>query len=50
MHGVTLQMEHPEFCARFNMDKEQAITSRKSIMELAKKKGWTMLGMHFPAE
>ena len=25
MHGVALQMKHPEFCARFDMDKDQAI-------------------------
>lgn len=30
------------------MDKEQAIASRKAIVELAKKQGWTMYGMHFP--
>ena len=39
MHGVALQMEHPKFCARFDIDKEQAIASRKAIMELAKKEG-----------
>lgn len=50
MHGVALQMEHPEFCARFDMDKEQAIASRKAIMEMAKKEGLTIYGMHFPTE
>lgn len=50
MHGVALQMEHPEFCARFDMDKEQAIASRKAIMEMAKKEELTMYGMHFPTE
>lgn len=50
MHGVALQMEHPEFFARFDMDKEQAIASRKGIMEMAKKEGLTMYGMHFPTE
>ena len=50
MHGVALQMEHPEFCARFDMDKEQAIASRKAIMEMAKEEGLTMYGMHFPTE
>lgn len=50
MHGVALQMEHPEFCARFDMDKEQAIASRKAIMEMTKKEGLTMYGMHFPTE
>ena len=48
--GVALQMEHPEFFARFDMDKEQAIASRKGIMEMAKKEGLTMYGMHFPTE
>ena len=48
MHGVALQLEHPEFCARFDMDKEAAIASRKSVIELVKKQGWTMFGMHFP--
>lgn len=49
MHGVALQMEHPEFCARFDMDREGAIASRKAIVEMAKQKGWTLFGMHFPA-
>lgn len=48
MHGVALQKEHPEFCARFDMDKEQAVASRKAVLELVKKEGWTMYGMHFP--
>lgn len=50
MHGVALQMEHPEFCARFDMDKEKAIATRKTIMDMAKKEGLTMYGMHFPTE
>ena len=29
---------------------EQAIASRKGIMEMAKKEGLTMYGMHFPTE
>lgn len=48
MHGVALQMEYPEYCAHFDMDKDNAIASRKVIVELAKQKGWTMYGMHFP--
>ena len=50
MHGVALQMEPPEFCARFDMDKDQPIASRKAIIEMAKKEGLTMYGMHFPTE
>ena len=50
MHGVALQLEHPEFCARFDMDKEAAIASRKSVIEQVKQNGWTMFGMHFPTK
>lgn len=48
MHGVALQLENPEYCARFDMDKEQAVATRKAVLELVKKEGWTMHGMHFP--
>ena len=48
MHGIALQLEHPEYCARYDMDKEQAIASRKAILELVKKEALTMHGMHFP--
>ena len=48
MHGLALQLEHPEFCARFDMDKEATIAMRKTVIELVKKQGWTMFGMHFP--
>ncbi len=48
MHGVALQLEHPEYCARFDMDKEAAIASRKAVIEQVKQEGWTMFGMHFP--
>lgn len=48
MHGVTLQMAYPEYCARFDMNQEQSIASRKSILELVANKGWKMYGMHFP--
>ena len=50
MHGVALQLEHPEFCARFDMDKEAAIAIRKTVIELVKKQSLTMYGMHFPTK
>ena len=49
MHGLALQMEHPDFCARFDMEHEKAIASRKAVLEQVKKEGWTMFGMHFPS-
>lgn len=50
MHGVALQMQHPDYSARFDMDKEQAIASRKAILQLVKEEGWKMHGMHFPTK
>ncbi len=48
MHGVALQLEHPEVCARFDMNHAQAIASRKMVLEMAKAEGLTLYGMHFP--
>lgn len=48
MHGVALQLEHPEVCARFDMDHAQAVASRKMVIEKAKAEGLTLYGMHFP--
>lgn len=49
MHGVALQMEHPEICASFDMDKETAIATRKRILKYASDNALTMAGMHFQA-
>ncbi|MBR6538230.1 MAG: MBL fold metallo-hydrolase [Bacteroides sp.] len=48
MHGVALQLENPEICARFDGNLEQTIESRKATLELAKKENLRMYGMHFP--
>ena len=48
MHGVALQSVHPEYYARYDMDKEKSVAARKHIMQYAKEKGLTMYGMHFP--
>ncbi len=49
LHGAALQMEHPEICAAFDMDKKAAVSSRRKILEYASENGLTMCGMHFPA-
>ncbi len=49
MHGVALQLENPEICARFDGNLEQTIESRKATLELVKKENLRMYGMHFPA-
>lgn len=49
MHGAALQMEHPEYNANFDMDKEQAAASRARILEYVKANNLMMAGMHLPA-
>lgn len=48
MHGAALQMEHPEFNANFDMDKEQAAASRARILQYVKDNNLKMAGMHLP--
>lgn len=49
MHGVALQTQYPEYCARYDMDPEAAVEARKRIMLYSEDNGLTMYGMHFPA-
>ena len=49
MHGVALQKGHPQYCARFDMDQEQSVATRKEIMNMAQENGLKVYGMHFPA-
>ena len=49
MHGVALQKDYPQYCARFDMDLEQSVKTRKEIMNMAQENGLTVYGMHFPA-
>ena len=48
MHGVALQLENPQYCARFDMDQMQSVATRKRIIELAAGGGLRLYGMHFP--
>lgn len=49
MHGVALQLAHPHICANFDMQAQEAIASRKALIELARRDSLTVYGMHFPA-
>lgn len=49
IHGVALQLEHPEYCASYDMDKEAAVKARKYFLQYAKDNQLTMAGMHLPA-
>lgn len=48
MHATALQLENPESCARFDMDKEKSAQTRKSALESFKEEGLKVYGMHFP--
>lgn len=49
IHGAALQLEHPEICASYDMDKDAAVKSRKHFLRYAKENGLTMAGMHLPS-
>ncbi|MCL1822469.1 MAG: MBL fold metallo-hydrolase, partial [Prolixibacteraceae bacterium] len=49
LHAVALQFPVPEACARFDIDHEKAIASRKRILDEAAKGKYPIAGMHFPA-
>lgn len=49
MHGVALQKDYPQYCARFDMDYDQSVGTRKAIMDMAQENGLKVYGMHFPA-
>lgn len=48
IHGWDLQKDHPEYCARFDMDKEQAIATRKYLLEYSRDSNLVVAGMHMP--
>lgn len=48
MHGAALQAGHPEICATYDMDKENAIKSRKTYLQYARENGLVMAEMHLP--
>lgn len=47
-HGFALQKNHPEICAQYDMDKNEAIKSRKYYLKYARENRLIMAGMHLP--
>ena len=41
-------MEHPEICATYDMDKQEAIKTRKKLLQYARENGLVIAGMHLP--
>lgn len=48
MHGVSLQLAHPEICASYDMDREQSVAARRRLMEYARSNALVVAGMHLP--
>lgn len=48
VHGAALQLVHPEICALYDMDPNQAAATRVSILDYARQGKFVMAGMHFP--
>jgi len=48
LHAAALQFLVPTESANFDMDKEQAVKTRKFLMEQAEKNGWMIAGVHVP--
>ena len=48
VHGAALQLVHPEICALYVMDPNQAAATRVSILDYARQGKFVLAGMHFP--
>lgn len=48
IHGAALQLEDPNICPTFDMDKEAATEARMRILTYARENGLVMAGMHLP--
>ena len=49
IHGATLQILHPEFCASYDQQAEQAVSTRRYYLEYVRRNHLIMAGMHLPA-
>ena len=48
IHGLALQLDHPEICATYDMDKEAAIAARRHMIRIAREQHLLVAGMHLP--
>ncbi len=46
-HGLSLQMQNLNLCPDYDMNRQQAIESRKKIVEYARENGLLTAGMHY---
>ncbi len=48
IHAAALQIPHPEFCAQYDQDKNQAIKTRQNIYQYIRDQHLIIAGMHLP--
>jgi glyoxylase-like metal-dependent hydrolase (beta-lactamase superfamily II) len=48
LHAAALQFPEPTESANFDVDREQSVKVRKSLMSQAEKNGWLIAGVHIP--
>lgn len=48
IHAAALQIPHPEFCARYDQDKNRAIKTRQNTYQYIQEQQLTVAGMHLP--
>ena len=46
IHAQDLQLEHPDFCARYDQDPKAAVPMRKHILDLVAKNGYLLCDAH----
>ena len=49
IHGLALQLDHPEICAAYDMDPQTSIATRKRMIQYASDNGLLVAGMHLPS-
>lgn len=48
LHAAALQLPHPEYCARYDQDKETAVKTRKFFYQYIGNNNLIVAGMHLP--
>lgn len=49
IHGLALQLDHPEICATYDMDRQASIEARKRMIRYAEDNRLLVAGMHLPS-
>ena len=49
IHGLALQLDHPEICAAYDMDSQTSIATRKRMIQYARDHRLLVAGMHLPS-